>query len=77
MPGASFVVQLQSSSGKFFVQVLQHKVILGGALVQALQNKVVLGSALCKLCSTKQCWGFPCARFVVQSSTGKCLVQSL
>ena len=45
--------------------------------MQALRYKVVLGSALCKLCSTKYHWEVVCASFVVQSSTGKYVVQAL
>ena len=49
----------------------------GGHFVQALSYKVVLGSTLCKLRSTKWYWELPCASFVVQSTTRKCLVQAL
>ena len=44
--------------------------------MQSLYYKVVLGRALCKLFSTKWYREVLCAKFVVQSSTGKCFVQA-
>ena len=43
-----------SSTGKYFVQALYYKVVLGSTLCElCLQYKVVQGSTLCKLCFTK------------------------
>ena len=54
---ASFVVQ--SSTGKYFVQTWQCKVVLGGTL--------------CKFCRAAKYWEVLRANFVVQSSFHACL----
>ena len=45
--------------------------------MQALYKKVVLGSTLRKLCSTKEYWDVLRASFVVQSSTGRYVMQAV
>ena len=70
MPCARFV--LESSTGKYLV--------LGGALWKLCSTKYyweILCARFVKLCSTKEYWKVCRASSVVQSSTGKLLLQGL